>query len=224
MLLPGSELLETPMIVQSANLVSVYSRRQESDTAERMISHVAKSERPLVENADHALLAFEWSPPFDSRDSLVINERGLVPIDEVLAFRGVVRRFHYDGRHVTGVIVYPDSAPQVYDQTFTLSPFAFNEVEILVRSLAYKPGLRVVVPLFSEVDRDIEYDTLTVTDHQPNNKGGGRWTIRFADPVITTVYVVEVPARRIIDARTRPRKSGSILHYRPNYSAPVSGT
>jgi hypothetical protein len=85
-----------------------------------------------------------------------------------------------------------------------------NEVEPLVRSLDYHRGLRIVVPLFSEVDQALERDTLSVED----GSASATWVVRFADPVITTRYVVDARARHIVDAVTTNRKSGGRFHYR----------
>jgi hypothetical protein len=217
MLLPGSPLLHPPSMEPAVFELSVFSR-QPLDTAERRISHVTRSEHPAPGQSGRAVLAFRWSPPFDSRDSVFVDRRALSPISEELSFRGVMRSFQYAGRHVTGLIQYPDSAPQHYDHTFPEPVFAFNEVELLVRSLDYRAGLTFVVPLFSEVDRAVEYDTLTVIGPARDSRHK-LWTVRFGDPVITTVYLVDSETRVIADAQTRNRKSGSVFHYTSDSSA-----
>ena len=147
---------------------------------------------------------------------MFVERRTLSPVSEELSFRGALRRYHYAGRHVTGVVQYPDSAPRQYDNTFSEPVFAFNEVELLVRSLDYRGGLTFVVPLFSEVDQAVEYDTLTVVGRAPSGSRQGLWSVRFADPVITTSYIVDAESRAIVGAETRNRKSGSVLHYKPD--------
>lgn len=143
-----------------------------------------------------------------SKDVQVLR---VVSGDEDLLFKGVRRSYRYDGARVSETVVYPDSAPKPYDHTFDQPVFAFNEVEPLVRSLDYRRGLRVVVPLFSEVDQALERDTLSVESGSPTR---ATWVIRFADPVITTRYVVDARTRHIVDAVTTNRKSGGRYHYR----------
>lgn len=104
------------------------------------------------------------------------------------------------------------SAPRSFDHTFETPVFAFNEVEPLVRSLAYRTGSAVVVPLFSEVDGDLEHDTLSVTG-STKETGVDAWVVRFADPVITTRYVIDAHTRAILDAVTTQRKSGTRFRY-----------
>ncbi|HEX6809757.1 MAG TPA: hypothetical protein VF118_17350 [Gemmatimonadaceae bacterium] len=86
--------------------------------------------------------------------------------------------------------------------------FAFNELETLVRSLRYRVGQRVVVPLFSEGDHALEHDTLSVLSRTTQDDGAPLWTIEFADPVITTRYRVDGRSREVLDAVTRQRRSG----------------
>ncbi|HEY7877045.1 MAG TPA: hypothetical protein VIC55_02400, partial [Gemmatimonadaceae bacterium] len=39
------------------------------------------------------------------------------------------------------------------------------------------------------------------------------WVVRFADPAITTRYLVDVKTRAILDAVTTQRKAGTRFHY-----------
>jgi hypothetical protein len=108
---------------------------------------------------------------------------------------------------VIGTVTTDSSSEQV-DRTFPEAVFAFNEVEMLVRSLRCRSGATFVVPLFSEGDRAVEHDTLRVVSRSMSDDGRPVWTIDFADPVITTRYRVEANARVLVDAETRQRKSG----------------
>jgi hypothetical protein len=40
--------------------------------------------------------------------------------------------------------------------------FALNEMETVIRSLPLRAGYQVILPLFSEIDESVEYDTVTV--------------------------------------------------------------
>jgi hypothetical protein len=134
--------------------------------------------------------------------------------------RGVAREYAYDGARVTGRMQRADSSWDAYDQTFPVPVFAFNEVELLVRSLRYERGLQVVAPLFSEVDRALEYDTLTVVGR--GAPAGGRdstWVVRFADPAIVSVYSVDAGRREIVGTEVTQRRGGAVLRYARDRSA-----
>lgn len=207
---PGAPTLTVPRLAEPASEVTVFVQRATGDTAMRRVSSltVTGSASP-----DHGVrLTKNWAPPFQSSDTLVVDAATLRPRSEVLVFNKVRREYGYDGAHVTGAIQYPDSAPRSFDSTFDAPVFAFNEVEPLVRSLAYRTGVTVVVPLFSEVDADLEHDTLSVTG-STRETGVDAWVVRFADPVITTRYVVDAHTRAILDATTTQRKSGMRFHY-----------
>ena len=166
---------------------------------------------PASAAARGVVITRDWTPPFRSNDTLTLDANTLLPIRETLHFNGAVRTYEYAGRRVTGTIAAPDSAPQAFDATYDEPVFAFNEVEPLVRSLDYRAGLQIVVPLFSEVDHAVEHDTLRVLSHDAEH---GAWIVEFADPVITTRYTVDAATRTLRDAVTRQRKSGLEVLYR----------
>jgi hypothetical protein len=96
--------------------------------------------------------------------------------------------------------------------------FAFNEMELLVRSLPFTQGLSVVAPLFSEVDRDLEMDTLTVLgpDTSSAGHGGNGWMVRFADPAIVARFVIDRTSRAIMSSEIFPRKTEMRMRYVPS--------
>ena len=169
---------------------------------------------------DDVLVTIGWDPPYPSLDSLVITRRGLVPVTEHLDFRGSFN-YHYDRNHVAGTVQPHDSAQRAYDQSFPSNVFAFNEMELLVRSLPFKQGLSVVAPLFSEVDRDLEMDTLTVLgpDTSSAGYGGKGWTVRFADPAIVARFVIDRTSRAIMSTEIFPRKTENADAVRPFVAA-----
>lgn len=73
--------------------------------------------------------------------------------------------------------------------------------------------MSVVVSLFSEVDGDLEHDTLSVMGRD-TMAGRDVWVVRFADPVITTRYLVDAQTRAILDAVTTQRKGGDAVSLR----------
>ena len=209
MLLPGAHALSAPDLVDSSADVAVFTQRPTGDTTTRLVAHVAIA---ALRSGDGIRLTRNWAPPFQSGDTLIVDARSLRPVSEVLEFNHVRYAYRYAGGHVTGTIQHPDSAPRDYDQTFDVPVFAFNEIEPLVRSLEYRSGMQVVVPLFSEVDGDLERDTLAVMG-RTRETGVDAWVVRFADPVITTRYLVDAHSRAIVDAVTTQKKSGLRFHY-----------
>jgi hypothetical protein len=140
---------------------------------------------------------------------------GLVPVAERLDFRGATRRYRYEGAQVTGSVQAGDSASVPYARTFERRVFAFNQVEALVRSVPYRVGFHAVVPLFSEVDKALEHDTIDVLRRGAPAGGDSTWIVRFADPAITSEYTVDGAARAIRETRTTNRRSGTLFRYVP---------
>ncbi len=177
---------------------------------------VTTSATPLAERSDHEsrvgaatdriLVTTAWSPPYESYDSLTIDRPTLRPIEETVTSRRARYHYRYDNARVVGTAQL-ESGSVAVDRTFDERVFAFNELELLVRSLRYHAGDRFVVPLFSEADRNVEHDTLRVVGSVSTARSRV-WTIDFADPVITTRYRVDEASRRILDATTVQRKSG----------------
>jgi hypothetical protein len=216
-LTPGSQLLDPPSLRAGESSVAVSMKRPVGDTTERQFGAIAATEtipESCASDASCAMLTRAWPKPFTTLDTLIVDQRSLAPRDEALSASGSRYRYHFDGGRVTGTVTRADSARQVFDHDFGEPVFAFNEVEVLVRSLRFRQGLRVIAPLFSEIDRALERDTLTVLKLQTMPDGSGRWIVRFADPAVTTRYVVDAGSRNIVDAVTTQRASRVEFRYR----------
>jgi hypothetical protein len=87
-------------------------------------------------------------------------------------------------------------------------------LETLIRALQYHPGRVFVVPLFSEVDGDVEYDTLTVLNPKPPGGDAFTWRVRFADPAVTSEYIVDARSRELLEFTSRNRGTGTEFHVR----------
>ena len=185
-----------------------FMRRATGDTAERQVSRVTRGMHPA---APRVLLTTKWTPPFDTDDSLFVEPGSFAPVDERLMVRGVLRRFHYDGAHITGSIARPDSATRAFDRTFPEAPFAFNEVEVLVGSVPLRAGYSAVLPLFSEIDEAIEHDTVTVIG--PGPAAPATWRVRFADPVLINIYTIDPSTRRVLASEVTQRQTGMRMRY-----------
>lgn len=176
-------------------------------------------------NGGTLLLAFRSPPPTD--DSLVVDARGLAPRTEQLRVqtgsapgaRSTTVAIRYAGRRVTGTVQHGDSVPVPFDSTYAAAPFAFNEVEALLRSVPLRSGFQVVVPLFSELDRAVEHDTITVLGPAPDDSTAGgpaerrAWRVRFADPVIVMTARVDAGTRTLADREIVQRRSGIRFRY-----------
>lgn len=175
-------------------------------------------------SGDTVLLSQQWTPvgvvrPHGSGggDSLIIVRRGLRPVYERLEARGAVRTFNYAGTRVTGTIESPDSAPRQFDTTFAELPFAFNEADLLVRSVPFTDGYSIVVPFFSELDEAIERDTIAVLGSSQVN-GRDAWQVRFSDPAIVADYAIAADTREILSHHLVQRKTGTRLEFVPDQS------
>jgi hypothetical protein len=187
------------------------------DTADRLLSEKTVTQVPLDAPAGEMMISFAWRPPLTSVDSLVVLPKGLLPVREVLSFNGFIRHYQYDGAHVRGTVEHADSAARVVDKVFSEPVFAFNEVDLLVRSTPFRRGWSVVVPLFSEADEDVEHDTITVNDSIQVHRNGSDatvWVIRFADPAIVSTYSVLAESREILSVDTEQRRSHAVIRYR----------
>jgi hypothetical protein len=151
-----------------------------------------------------------WLAPYFSLDSLVVDRRTLAPLRETLVNGEAHYDYVFNGGHVTGTVAKHDSLPRRIDRQFATAVFAFNEVNTLIRSMSFQRGLTIVVPLFSEVDADVERDTITVLD-RVESTAGAVWHVRFADPAITTEYIVDERTRSVLEYASTNRKSGTVF-------------
>jgi hypothetical protein len=213
LLVPGSPLLTPPPLTDTAVHLVVYVKRGSGDTAEKKMADTRREQHAIRGRGSDILMISSWDPPYASLDTIVITRRGLVPLTEHLDFRGTFD-YRYDRNRVSGTIQPHDSAQRVYDRRFPNTVFAFQEVDLLARSLPFRQGFSVVVPLFSEVDHDLEMDTLTVLG--PDTAKAGAWIVRFADPVIVSHYVIDRTSRAMISTETSPRRSDVRMRYVPS--------
>jgi hypothetical protein len=214
LLVPGSPILQPPALRDTAWRTSVLIRKAGTDTVERLMAANQHVQHLVRGSAGQVELSSHWDPPFTSIDTMVFNRAGLVPETERLVYRGS-RTYRYAGNRVTGTVETPDSTPRAFDQRFEQNVFAFNEVDLLARSLPFRTGATFVVPLFSEVDTDVEMDTLTVVGPDSTRRGPAQWIIRFADPAIVSLYHVDQSSRALSSVQTTQRRTGSRLRYVP---------
>ena len=187
------------------------------DSADRPFSEKTVAQSLISSESPAVLIVSRWPPPTTSNDSLVIAPDGLRPIREALAFNGFTRHYQYAGSHVWGTVQHGDSAARAVDRMFPEPVLAFSEVDLLIRSVPFRRGWSVVVPLFSEADEDVEHDTITVVEPTVTRRNGhdeSAWLVRFADPAIVSSYVVLVDSRDIVAIDTEQRRSRAVIRYR----------
>jgi hypothetical protein len=212
-LVPGSRDLELQLSVLDVDgagdgvVFALFRDGGGTRSAGAAIATVTERAAAFGAAAGRALVTSAWSAPYESYDSLTIDRATLAPIAETVTSGRARYEYRYDGRRVVGKATV-DSGVVAVDRSFPGPVFAFNEVELLVRSLRYRAGDVFVVPLFSEADRAVEHDTLRVERREVVN-GAPMWAVDFADPVITTRYRIDGASRRIVDAVTVQRKSGT---------------
>ena len=209
LLLPGDRTLVESVAAGDSAL----ERSFQIDTAgvehERVGQHVA-----LVRSmpGDPHRLLLMWrirSPQGEAVDSVVVRMPGLVPEFERLITPRISNTYRYHGGRVRAQLVHGDSAPVARDLRYPQPVFGFNELDAIVRSLPYGPGYKRIVPLFSEGDNDLEYDTLTVLERVPGtSRQPAVWKVRFADKVVVLEFAVEESSRRILSRTGRARATG----------------
>ena len=208
-LLPGSSALADFAPDGATTQLRLYRRPPGADAVEARLADGTRVERIATGDSSDAIVLSEWFSPFDSRDSIVVTRTGLRPINEVTTSRGRRMRFDYDSNRVRVVIDSAGRPPAAYHWTFDQPVFAFSELELLVRSVYFRTGLRFVLPMFSEGDRAIEHDTLSVVGPTADANGRPEWIVEWADPAIVTTYVVDARSRTIVGNDTRQRKTGA---------------
>lgn len=128
-------------------------------------------------------------------DSSLVKRHGLAPVWEVSQFGSKHQRWVYDG-------------PRVNQHTYDGPVFNFQELDDLLRSLPLREGYERVLPLYSEGDDSLEMDTVRIV-----SRTGGRWTLRFADPVIVATYEIDDHTRLIVRHEYVFRKTGATMRY-----------
>jgi hypothetical protein len=211
MLLPRSRALDVKHLTPQTQSMRVLVRNGSGDTTEREWSLVTRSDRVIDAPAGQMAHTFAYAAPRAMRDSLVVQRDGLAPVFERLDLGSSQITLRYEGNRVLGTVQRGDSTQEV-ERNYSHDIFAFNQLESLVRSLDYKPGMSVVVPLFSEQDLKLEYDTLAVVAKE-DARGRGAWRVRFSDAVVVSDYLIDAETRRVLSQETRQRASGTRFRY-----------
>jgi hypothetical protein len=158
-------------------------------------------------------LTFSFGEPASVVDTLLVDRRTLRPLSEVLRVPGALRRIEYSPGAVRAELVRPDSQPTIGVLAISGPYHPFNSREALIRSLPLRTGYHAVLPLYSEIDAEIEVDTVTVLGPSSVDGDAG-WSVRFADPAIVQIYQVTAETREIRSSEVVNRANGRRMRYR----------
>jgi hypothetical protein len=201
----GARLLITNQLSNDTHTERTLSRAASGDTTEResVVTRIDEIIQGLGAAATLTRVSTGHYAGGDYYDTLVVRRADLRPIREHMAYpqRRLEKRFDYQGGTVHQTTTLRDSA-QSFERSYPTQVFGFAEVELLLRSLPYRPGYTAILPLYSEGDDAIEYDSVAVTG-APN----GRWTVRFADPAIIATYGIDQASRRIVSYEVVNRRT-----------------
>ena len=190
-----------------------FYQQRRGDTVERPIGHVETSETLDAANT-RLLITTHWLQPFESIDTMLVDATTLVPMREYSRSPQLTCMYRYDRAHVVGTLQHADSTPREVGASHGALVFGFNELDQLARSLEGPPGTRIVIPLFSEADADVEHDTLSVLRDTVVDGAPAR-VARFADPVIVRLYLLTTRGHEIVESDITQRRSGTRVRLVP---------
>lgn len=173
------------------------------DTLEREIGLMEQGERFETVAGARLMIQVQGAAAFHWVDTLTLDARSLAPRHEALYLGNRRILLTYQGREITRVVQVGDSAPRTTTSTYPHPPFAFNQLDLLIRSVPLKLGYRVILPLYSEVTDVLEMDTLEVQRGPVN--GDHIWMLRFSDPAIVSQVGLHERTREIHSYETTPR-------------------
>jgi len=207
----GSSDLTVAHIVDNVDNERVMYRLATGDTTAKERGKVRVEQRISSANGVANVMLYKLGHygSGDFVDTMSMTRKGLRPIAEHLKFGSTEKIIHYDGDRLHETVQVGDSAPRAFDRHFPVPVFGFNQLDLVVQSLPLRPGFHAILPLYSEGDDSLELDTAMVVKLAPSDATTPSltWTVRFADPVIISTYVVDTLSRRIIDYDVVTRKS-----------------
>lgn len=154
---------------------------------------------------DATLLLVQERPGRGLWDSLVVSRSGLAPRWERMATGSTVVHLEYDGPTVRRSEWRGDTLVDTDSVVFATPVFAFNQLDVLLRSLPPEVSDRMILPLYSEGTGVVEYDTVTVSRLRDRGERR-RWEVRFADPAI--VLTATASQSDLVDYEVVQRASG----------------
>lgn len=189
------------------------------DTVERAMGLMEQGERFQPAGRARLLVQVQSAAAFHWSDTLTMDAESLAPKSEALYIGSRRIGLTYRGHQITRVVQVGDSTPRTTVSTHPHVPFAFNQLDLLIRSTPLKVGYRAILPLYSEATDTLEMDTLEVLKGPA--RGEHIWLLRFADPAIVSRVGLDERTREIASYETTPRNGAGIMR-RVSVSAGVN--
>jgi hypothetical protein len=222
---PGDPDLHTAHLRERVEHQRFERKAAAADSAWRPLFAMTVEERGQLVDGRPGFSAVQRSdtPSIPLGDTLLVRLDGLAPVREWMRTGGTIRRIEYMGHRVRHARRTGDSAEVVAEDSFPVPVFAFNQVNMLVRSLPFRAGYHAILPLYSEGTESLEMDTVDVIGAEPDAAGAAdrRWRVRFADAAIVSTYAIDQATRRVVDYRVRQRKSGTLIRLVPSSARPT---
>lgn len=209
MLQPGSSDLDMARLRDTTQVQQLFTRAK-SDTVETLRARLTTWLR--IESAEVSA-GFAFSGIAASVDTIWFRRSDLAPLRERLRARGQYFSIQYDGKHVVHTRQRGDSAAVTDTQELAVAPFGFNQLETIIQLIPYRSGYSAILPLYSEIDAAVEYDTVTVLG--PSDARADRVNVRFADPAIVSLYTIDRASGQIVGHVTTSRRNGTLLRFEP---------
>lgn len=141
-----------------------------------------------------------------TEDTMVYDAGSLAPRREALRVGDQKIMLRYRGATVERVVQRGASIGPRKTVTFGHQLFGFNQREELLRVTRLQPGDTVILPLYSEIDADLELDTLSLVPAIPAALPAHEIQLRFADPAIVAIVTVDTLQGTLLTEEIRNRR------------------
>ena len=209
MLTAGSPDLDLAHFHDTSFVQQIFTRSR-GDTIETARARLASWERSV---GGEVVTGFTYDPPFSSIDTCWVRRSDMAPVHESLRYQGQLIQLQYDGKRVTRTAQHGDSTPTTVHQEFPVAPFAFNQLDPLVRSIPYRRITRDPSPLLRSRCR---------CGVRHRHRASGR-PVRTGPPPMSgspirrssQLYTIDRSTRAIVGHASRHAASGSRFRYAP---------
>jgi hypothetical protein len=213
LVLPGDATLDTRHFVDRARTLQFQGLSPGGDSVTMRIA-LERSERAIAgPGGADLLIAYRYAPPTSTGDSLIVSRASLAPRRETLSVSKRTIDLEYSAMSVDIVTRWDSGGTIHHVRPLTTPAFAFNEREQVIRSLPLAPGYRAILPLFSEIDEQVEMDSVAVVGRGETTVGASVWRVRFADPALVVTYDIDVTTRQAVAESFFQRQGGRAMRY-----------
>lgn len=213
LVLPGDATLDTRHFVDRARSLEFQGFSLSGDSVTMRIP-LERSEHIIAgPTGTDLVIAYRYGPPTSTGDSLTVIRASLAPRHETLRISNRRIDLEYTATSVDIVTRWDSGGAVRHAKPLTTPTFAFNEREQVIRSLPLAAGYRAIIPLFSEIDENVELDSVAVVARDHTSAGAAVWRVRFADPAIVVTYAIDTITRQAITESVLQRQSGRVMRY-----------